>query len=102
MEPSEGEPEKAVFNLKRNKAPGVDDITATLIENASRELKERLRVSICKLWRDGKMPDDGKVGLIVPLFQKRDKMRFENYKRIALLNVAYKILSGIILERLKE
>jgi hypothetical protein len=73
-----------------------------LIKNASRELKERLRVLICKIWGDEKMSDDWKVGLIVPLFKKGDKMKCENCRRITLLNVPYKILSSIILERLKE
>jgi len=63
-------------------------------------IKERLHVLISKIWRDEKMPDDWKVGLIVPLFKKRDKMKCENYREITLLNVAYKILSSIILERL--
>jgi sorting nexin-29 len=48
------------------------------------------------------MPDDWKVGLIAPLLKKGDKMRWENYRRITLLNVAYKTLSSIILERLEE
>jgi hypothetical protein len=46
------------------------------------------------------MPDDWKVGLIVPLFKKGDKMKRENYRRITLLSVTYK--KSIILERLKE
>ena len=57
---------------------------------------------IYKIWRDEKMSDDWKVGLIVPLFKKDDKMKYENYRGITLLNVAYKILSSIVLERLEE
>jgi hypothetical protein len=102
MEPSQKEMEKAICNLKTSKAPGEDDITAELIKNASRELKERLHVLICKIWRDKKMPDDWQVGLIIPLFKKGDKMKCKNYREIMLLNVTYKILSSIILERLKE
>ena len=101
-EPSQEEMEKAIWNLKINKAPGEDKIITELIKNTSRELKERLHTLISKIWRHGKMPDDWKVGLIVPIFKKGDKMKCENYRGITLLNVAYKILSTIILERLKE
>jgi hypothetical protein len=38
------------------------------------------------------MPEDWKEGLIVPLFEKDDKIKGENYRGITLLNVAYKIL----------
>jgi len=101
-EPSQEEMEKAICNLKINKAPGEDDIIAELIKNASQELKMRLFALICKIWRDEKMLDDWKIGLIVPLFKKGDKMKCENYRGIMLLNVTYKILSNVLLERLKE
>jgi hypothetical protein len=101
-EPSQEELEKAICNLKTNKAPGEDDIIAELIRNTSRELKKRCHVLVCEIWRDEKMPDNWKMRLIVPLFKKGDKMKCENYRGITLLNVAYKILSSIILERLKE
>jgi hypothetical protein len=80
MEPSQEEMEKAICNLKTNKAPGEDNITVELIKNASRELKERLHVLICKIRRDKKIPDDWKMGLIIPLFKKGDKMKCENYR----------------------
>jgi len=82
--------DKAICFLKTNRAPGEDDITAELNGNASLERKERIHVLICKIWRDGKMPDEWKLGLIVPLFQNRKKMRRENYRGMTLLNVAYK------------
>jgi len=40
-EPSQEEMEKAICNLKINKAPGEDDIIAELIKNASQELKRK-------------------------------------------------------------
>jgi hypothetical protein len=48
------------------------------------------------------MPDEWKVELIVPIFKKGVKMKCENYRGITLLNVACKILSSIMLERLNE
>jgi hypothetical protein len=50
--------EKAICNLKINKAPGEDDIVVEFIKNASQELKTRLYALISKIWRDEKMPDD--------------------------------------------
>ena len=72
-EQSQEEMEEAICNLKINKAPGEDDIIVELIK------KERLHALICKIWRDEKMPDDWKIGLIIPLFKKGDKMKCENY-----------------------
>ena len=88
-EPSQEELEKAICKLKINKAPGEDDIEAELIKNANQELRKRFLALICNIWREEKMPDDWKVGLIVPLFKKGDKMKCENYRGITLLNVAY-------------
>jgi len=48
------------------------------------------------------MPDDWKMGFIVSLFKKGDKMKCENYRGITLLNVTHKILSSSIMEQLKE
>jgi sorting nexin-29 len=101
-EPTQEEMKKVSDNLKTNKAPREDDIVAELIKNSSQELKKKFHAFICKIWRDEKMPDDWKIGLIVPLFKKGDKMKCENYQGATLLNVAYKILSSIMLERLKE
>jgi len=57
-EPSQEEMGKATCDLKINKAPREDDITAELIKNASQELKKRLHAFICNIWRVEKMPDD--------------------------------------------
>jgi hypothetical protein len=65
-EPSQEELEKAICNLKINKAPEEDDIIPELIKNTSWELRKRFHVLICKIWRDEKMPADRKVDLIIP------------------------------------
>jgi len=57
-EPTQEEMEKAICNLKINKAPGEDSIIAELIKNASQELKTWPYALTCKIWRDEKMPDD--------------------------------------------
>ena len=73
-EPSQEEMEKVIGKLKINKAPGEDDIIVELFKNAGQELKKRLHILICNIWREEKMPDAWRVGLIVPLFKKGHKM----------------------------
>jgi hypothetical protein len=41
-EPSQEEMEKAICDLKTNKAPGVDDLIVELIKNTSQELKKEV------------------------------------------------------------
>jgi len=39
-----------------------------------------------------------KEDIIVPLYKKEDKLQYDNYKDILLLNSAYKIFAGILLK----
>jgi hypothetical protein len=57
-EPSQEELEKAIRNLKTNKATGEDAIIVELIKNGSRELKKRFHALIFEIWRDEKMPEN--------------------------------------------
>ena len=56
---------------------------------------------INKVWEDESMPDDWTISSICPIYKKGDPMSCKNYRGISLLNVAYKILSNVICERLK-
>ena len=47
------------------------------------------------------MPEDWKETIIVCIHKRGDRARCENYKGVALGNAAYKILSNIILGKIK-
>jgi hypothetical protein len=54
-----------------------------------------------QIWEKEIIPDEWKETIIVPIHKREDRDKCENYRRIALGNVAYKILSNIILEKIK-
>jgi hypothetical protein len=47
------------------------------------------------------LPQQWKESIIVPIYKKGDKTDCNNYPGISLLSTAYKILSGILLARLR-
>jgi hypothetical protein len=54
-----------------------------------------------QIWGEERTPEEWKETIIVPIHKKGDRDGYENYRGIALGNAAYKILSKIILEKIK-
>jgi len=56
---------------------------------------------VIQIWEEERIPEERKETTIVPIHKKEDRDRRENYRGIALGNAAYKILSYIILGKIK-
>jgi hypothetical protein len=93
--------EKAIRNLKNNKAAGTDGIRSELIKYGGYNLLNRISDLVRKIWKEERIPEEWKETIIVPIHKRGDTDKCENYRGITLGNAAYKILSNIILEKIK-
>lgn len=86
----------SIRRLKRGKAAGHDGITAEMLKSMG-ERGQELLAKICNLaWKEAKIPEDWKVGVVVPIFKKGDKRECNNYRGITLLSIASKVYERIL------
>jgi len=64
------------------------------------ELCVPMRIIICKVFNEGKFPENWKISRVVPLFKKADRTVMSNYRPISLLPSLSKILEKCISEQI--
>ena len=100
--PTKGEVLKALKNMKNGKAAGPDGIPPEALKTDPSTTANMLLPLLQKIWREGKVPIDWKKGHMVKLPKKGDLGSCKNWRGIMLLSVPSKILTRIILDRLKD
>ena len=93
---------EAIKSLKNNKAAGPDNIPAEVIKADLDTSAEAFLPLITKIWNDELCPEDWKNGHISILAKKGDLTQCGNYRGIMLLSVPGRILSKILLNRIKK
>ncbi|XP_052284462.1 uncharacterized protein LOC127880951 [Dreissena polymorpha] len=98
--PTKAEIIKAIKMLKHGKAAGPDGFTPEALKtNAT--AAEILHPLLVKIWEQKQVPADWKFGHLVKLPKKDDISQCNNWRGIMLLSIPSKVLTRIILERLK-
>jgi len=90
----------AIRNLKNNKAAGTDGIHPELIKYRGNILN-RMYELVRQICEEERIREERKETLIIPTHKRGGRDRCENYRGIALGNTPYKILSNIILRKIK-
>ena len=93
---------RAISCLKRDKAPGVDMVTAEEIIATGEDGVDVMFALCCKIWTEERIPEEWKQSIIVPIYKKKDRLVCDNYRGISLLCHAEKLLATIILQRIKS
>jgi len=91
-----------IIKLKENKAPGTDNIPAELIKYGGYILKYRMYKLILLIWNKGQLPIEWMQVIICPIYKKRDREICSNFRLITLLNIAYKIFTILLNNRLSK
>ena len=100
--PSLEEIKLALKTLKNNKAAGPDNIPAEVLKADTEITAKSFLPLIHKIWNNEICPEDWVNGHITILPKKGDLTQCGNYRGIMLLSVPGKILSRIILSRIKS
>nr|KAG5704405.1 hypothetical protein BaRGS_031111 [Batillaria attramentaria] len=99
--PTKTEIIKAIKSLKSGKAAGPDGIPPEALKADIQTSTDMLHPLLRKIWESESVPQDWKKGHLVKLPKKGDLSSCSNWRGIMLLSIPGKVLTRIILERLK-
>nr|KAG5693286.1 hypothetical protein BaRGS_011607 [Batillaria attramentaria] len=99
--PTKTEIIKAIKSLKSGKAAGPDGIPPEALKADIQTSTDMLHPLLRKIWESESVPHDWKKGHLVKLPKKGDLSSCSNWRGIMLLSIPGKVLTRIILERLK-
>ena len=100
-EPTTEEIKMAIDILKNGKPFGEDDITTELLRKSWKAVMRKLEQIITKAWREERIPEAWNLSILCPIYKKGDIMNCGNYRGISLLDTSYKVLSNVLLNKLK-
>ena len=99
---SEEELVTVLKELKNNKAPGADNVINEFLEYGCSEVRNKLLKIMNMIFEKGEAPIDFRKTLIKPLYKKGDKSECRNYRGISLVCIGSKLLSNVIIFRLRD
>ncbi|CAF1583727.1 unnamed protein product [Didymodactylos carnosus] len=97
----ESEVQWALKRIANNKATGIDGIPVELLKNMG-DTAVKTQTALCQqVWRTLQWPTDWKRSVYIPIPKKGDTRECSNYRTIALISHASKVMLKIIQARLQ-
>ena len=85
-------------NIKANKSPGYDSISAKIIKITAKDIFKPLAHIFNLSFSSGTIPE--KIALITLIFKNNEENKFENYRPISVLTCFSKLLEKLMAKRL--
>ena len=96
----QSEVEVSIKRLKRNKAPGEDNITGGILQDGGDAMIQILTDLFNTCLHHQQVPKAWKNDLVVLIHKKGNTSDNKNYRPISLLPIMYKVFSNILLQRM--
>nr|KAG5713136.1 hypothetical protein BaRGS_007663 [Batillaria attramentaria] len=93
---------KALSSLKNGKAAGTDNIPAEALKEGGNDIIDQLHHLLILIWTTEEMPTEWKKGLLVKLPKHGNLSQCCKWKGITLLSIPSKVLTRVILDRMKD
>ena len=93
---------KALSSLKNGKAAGTDNLPAEALKEGGTGIINQLHQLLNLIWATEKIPTEWSKGLLVKLPKYGELSQCGKWRGITLLSIPSKVLSKIILERMKD
>ena len=93
---------KAVFSMKKNKAPGIDGLPIEFYQVFWNEIGETVVNALNESFRKGQMSLSQRKGLITLIYKKGNSDELKNWRPVTLLNYDYKIAAFVLALRTQK
>jgi len=100
--PLRSEIARAMKEVSDGKSTGMDDVPVELFKAAGETALDQMHRICIALWETGDWPEDWANSIFIPIPKKGDMGKCENYRTIALVSHASKIILRVIMERMRR
>ena len=98
----ECEVKRALGSITTNKASGGDGIPVELLQTPKDDAVRVLHLICQQIWKTQQWPQDRKRSLFIPMPKKSNAKECSNYRTIALISHASKVMLKILQARLQQ